>query len=192
MNIDEDALWRAVVECDTTYDGRALYAVKTVGVYCRPSCRSRTPLRRNVRFFEFATDAEAAGFRACKRCRPDLPDYAPMAELAEQARRLIDEHFAQREQLSAQMRGLGVTPNHLAAVFKRQFGVPPTSYLNAKRTEHACRLLRETDVPIVEIAFEVGFSSLSAFYTFFKRSVGTAPKGYRTSATLTTKDGQNA
>ena len=179
MKYDENTMWKAAVECDNEYDGKFFYAVKTVGVYCRPSCKSRTPLRKNVRFFEKNEDAEKAGFRPCKRCRPDLPDYAPMLALAEKTKRLIDGYFHERERLATDMKRLGISANHLTAVFKRHYGLSPLGYLNQKRCEHAKKLLAETDQPIIDVASEIGFDSLSAFYAFFKRRTGTTPKNYR-------------
>jgi len=96
MGLTDDKMWKAVVDCDKSYDGQFFYAVKTVGVYCRPSCKSRTPLRKNTNYFETQEDAEKAGFRPCKRCRPDLLDYAPMLELAQQTKNLIDDYFQER------------------------------------------------------------------------------------------------
>ncbi|HWQ80493.1 MAG TPA: Ada metal-binding domain-containing protein [Anaerovoracaceae bacterium] len=179
MRYTEDEMWQAVVDCDESYNGKFFYAVKTVGAYCRPSCKSRTPLRKNVRYFETGEDAEKAGFRPCKRCRPDLLNYAPMFELAQQTKELIDGHYLQRERLAAEMKQLGVSANHLAAVFKQQYGMPPIQYLNQIRIGHAKKFLAETDMPIIDIAGEIGFDSLSAFYGFFKKQTGTTPKDYR-------------
>ena len=185
MNCDADTMWQAAVACDKAYDGKFFYAVKTVGVYCRPSCKSRTPLRKNVCFFSSGQEAEQAGFRPCKRCRPDLLDYAPMADLAGQAKELIDGYFRERERLIGAMKQLGVSANHLAVVFKQQYGLPPMDYLNQKRAEHAKRLLAETDMAIIDVAYDIGFDSLSAFYIFFKKQAGTTPKAYRADAKAT-------
>ena len=180
MKYDENTMWEATIECDNEYDGKFFYAVKTVGVYCRPSCKSRTPLRKNVRFFETNENAEKAGFRPCKRCRPDLPDYAPMLELAEKTKRLIDGYFHERERLATEMKRLGISANHLSTVFKQHYGLSPLGYFNQKRFEYAKKLLAETDQPIIDVAGEIGFDSLSAFYAFFKRHTGITPKNYRT------------
>lgn len=172
-------MWTAVVACDKAYDGRFFYAVKTVGVYCRPSCKSRTPLQKNVCFLETALHAEQAGFRPCKRCRPDLPDYAPMAELARRAKALIDAHGHDAVRLRAELRRLGVSPGRLAAVFKQQYGAPPAQYRNQRRATRARDMLSGTDMSILDIAAETGFSGLPAFYDFFKRHTGTTPRQYR-------------
>ena len=177
-----DEFWQAVIQCDKAYDGVFWYGVKTVGVYCRPSCKSRTPLRKNVWFFEKTADAAAAGFRPCKRCRPDLPDYDPSQELAQQAKALMDKHYGDRENLAVKRRQMGASPNHLAEVFQKQYGLSPAVYLRRRRLDSAKRLLKKTNRPIVEIGEEIGFASLSAFYAFFKRHTGKAPGAYRREA----------
>ena len=175
-------MWQASIRCDESYDGKFFYAVKTVGVYCRPSCRSRTPLRHNVCFFATGSEAEKAGFRPCKRCRPDLPDFAPSAELVKKAQQLIDEHFSEREHLDARLKALGVSKNRITVVFKEHFGVTVSEYIAEKKAERAKQLLLEMDLPIIEVSAAIGFESLSAFYGFFKRRTGETPSGYRASA----------
>lgn len=173
-------MWKAVVACDQSYDGNFFYAVKTVGVYCRPSCKSKTPLRKNVDYFKTQAEAEKAGFRPCKRCRPDLPDYAPMLELAQQTKNLIDDFFSERERLGAEMKRLGVSAGHLAVIFKQRYGMAPGQYLNKIRLSYAKKMLAETDTPIIDMAGDIGFASLPSFYGFFKKQTGTTPKKYRT------------
>ena len=176
---NEHIMWQAVVECDKAYDNKFFYAVKTVGVYCRPSCRSRTPLRKNVCFFGKNEEAERAGFRPCKRCRPDLLSYEPAQRLAEQIKELIDRFFREKKQLSDEMRQLNISANYLSGIFKKQYGLPPTAYINKKRAAEAKKLLAETNIPIIDIAGDIGFESLSAFYTFFRKHTGLTPRGYR-------------
>ena len=179
MKHSEDTAWQAVVNCDPSYDGSFWYAVKTVGVYCKPSCKSRTPLRKNVVFWDSAKDAEAAGFRACKRCRPDLDEYLPAKELAAKIKEMLDQQDCKPKQLTVGIRQLGVSPNHAAMVFKKQYGLSPTAYVNQKRAAKIKALLSQSDMPIIDIAESAGFSSLSAFYSFFKKHVSTTPKAYR-------------
>jgi AraC family transcriptional regulator of adaptative response / methylphosphotriester-DNA alkyltransferase methyltransferase len=179
MLFTDEEMWRAVIDNDGNYDCRFFYAVKTVGVYCRPSCKSRAPLRKNVRYFETGTDAQRAGFRPCKRCRPDLVDFAPAADIARQAKELIDSYYYKRDQLAAEMKRLGVSSGHLAALFKRQYGMSPLEYLNQIRVEQAKKMLSGTDRPIIDIAGEIGFDSLPSFYGFFRKRAGATPKEYR-------------
>ena len=173
--LTDEEMWQAVVGCDDTYNGKFFYSVKTVGVYCRPSCKSKTPLRKNVSYHETKKDAEKAGFRPCKRCRPDLFDYAPMTELAGKAKELIERYYAQREILAQEMKLLNASANHISSVFKQQYGIPPLQYCNQIRTAHAKKLLLESAMSIIDVAEETGFASLSAFYSFFKKQTGNTP-----------------
>lgn len=182
MCFTDDEMWKAVVDCDKNYDRKFFYAVKTVGVYCRPSCKSKTPLRKNVDYFETQEEAEKAGFRPCKRCRPDLLDYAPMMELAQQTKDLIDDYFNERERLTAEMKRLGVSSGHLTVIFKQQYGMAPSQYMNKTRADYAKKMLVETDTPIIDIAGDIGFDSLPSFYGFFKKQTGMTPKEYRAEA----------
>jgi AraC family transcriptional regulator of adaptative response / methylphosphotriester-DNA alkyltransferase methyltransferase len=175
----DDEMWEATINCDSAYDGRFFYAVKTVGVYCRPSCKSRTPLRKNVLYFVTSDEAVAAGFRPCKRCRPDLIGYAPLAELARQTKEVIDGYYQERDELTSALKQLGVTPGHLSTVFKQEYSLSPTQYLNQIRLRQSQKLLTETDMSIVDVAGEVGFDSLSAFYAFFKKNLSVSPRKYR-------------
>ena len=179
MRLTDDEMWKAAADCDESCDGKFFYAVKTVGVYCRPSCKSRTPLRKNTEYFETREDAEKAGFRPCKRCRPDLPGYAPLPELAKRIKNLIDGYFNERERLSAEIKQLGVSSGHLAVIFRRQYGMTPGQYLNKTRADCARKMLAETDIPIIDVASDIGFDSLPSFYGFFKKQTGTTPKKYR-------------
>ncbi len=180
MLLSDEERWNAVKNCDERYDGVFYYAVKTTGIFCRPSCKSRTPAQKNVCFFSTKEDAAAAGFRPCKRCRPDLINYQPITELAQQAKNLIDTCFAQRDRLTEKMKQLGVSPSHLAVIFRQQYGVPPIEYLKQIRAESAKKLLEETAMPIIDVAGSVGLNSLFAFYQFFKEQTGMTPKEYRT------------
>ncbi|MFT4300702.1 MAG: Ada metal-binding domain-containing protein [Desulfovibrio sp.] len=179
INLSEETMWQAIVACDSAYDGLFFYGVKTVGVYCRPSCKSRTPLRKNTLFFTTENDAKDAGFRPCKRCRPELAMHDPAAKLAEQARQLFENHYDNRALLAAEVQQLGVTQSHLAVVFRQYYGMAPAQYLGCKREQQAKKMLAETDMSIIDIAADIGFSSLPAFYSFFKRQTGTTPKKFR-------------
>ena len=124
-------------------------------------------------------DAQEAGFRPCKRCRPELAMHDSVAKLAEQARQLFENHFDNRSLLAAEMKQLGVTQNHLAVVFRQYYGMAPAQYLGCKREQQARKMLAETEMPIIDIAADIGFSSLPAFYSFFKKHTGTTPKKFR-------------
>jgi AraC family transcriptional regulator of adaptative response / methylphosphotriester-DNA alkyltransferase methyltransferase len=175
----DDEKLGAFLKRDAAYDGLFFIAVKTTGIYCRPSCKSKTPKRENFLFFDTGDEAKAAGCRACKRCRPDLFDYQPIKEIAEKARMLIDEAFREKRRLDTQLREIGVTQHRMTEIFKEQYGVTLFEYVNRLRLEEAKRLLSRTNDEIIDIAYSVGFGSLSAFYRFFKNSTGQAPAAYR-------------
>lgn len=164
-------MWRASSESDAAFDGAFFYAVRSTGVFCRPSCKSRVPMRENVLFFQTADAARAAGFRPCKRCRPDLPTYQPIREIAEEAKAALDAGRG--------LDALGVSPRRLSGIFKHAYGATISAYAGELRLKEAKRLLAETDMPIVDVADAVGFGALSAFYRFFKRGAGQTPAAYR-------------
>ena len=175
----DERRWRAVLDNDPAFDGAFFYAVASTGVFCRPSCASRPPRRDRVRFFDRAEDALAAGFRPCKRCRPDLAVYAPEQETVRRARELIEAHYRDPAALSAALAGLGLSRRRLEALFLRVEGCTPAAYADQLRVERAKALLRRGDLPTAQVAFEAGFGSLSAFYRRFRAATGAAPGQYR-------------
>lgn len=175
----EQEMWDAVRSCDADYDGLFFYGVKTTGIFCRPSCRSKTPQRDNVRFFSSADEARAAGFRPCKRCRSDLLTYHPMQDIAAAVKSRIEQAVASQESLGKALQSAGLTPRRLTDVFRAEYGVTPKEYADARRLEAAKRLLAQTNTKIIDTAFSVGFSSLSAFNRFFKLHTGQTPSVYR-------------
>lgn len=172
----------AVMEGNAAYDGSFFYAVKTTGVYCRPSCASRLPNPDNMVYFAAAAEAEHAGFRPCKRCRPDLTGYQPVRELADKMRQIIGDGFLNKAHVFEELKKLGVTPKRAIQVFKEHFGATPGEYLDRLRIGEAVRQLRETDTPVIDIAFALGFESVTAFYTFFGKFEGITPAAFRKNA----------
>jgi AraC family transcriptional regulator of adaptative response / methylphosphotriester-DNA alkyltransferase methyltransferase len=179
MAFTKDEKWNAVVRCDDSYDGLFFYGVKTTGIVCRPSCKSKEPLRSNVAFFDDIKEAYAWGFRSCKRCRPDLATFRPMLDLIEKAKHIFDTYFADRHSLTAEIKMLGISQNHLIYLFRQQFQMTPVEYINTLRVEKARQMLLSTDGSILNIALVCGFGSLSTFYEFFKKQVGMPPNEYR-------------
>ncbi|WP_067934255.1 bifunctional transcriptional activator/DNA repair enzyme AdaA [Alicyclobacillus kakegawensis] len=176
----DESLWRAIVRCEPTFDGQFFYGVVTTRVFCRPSCRSRTPLPENVRIFTSVDDAIAAGFRPCKRCRPDEDPLGPDEALVECAKRVMDRRYPAPLRLGDIARELAVSPYHLHRVFRRVAGTTPAAYLLQTRVEAAKRaLVTECGRPITDIALAVGFQSASHFSTTFRRVVGCSPSRYR-------------
>lgn len=171
--------WQAIRSNDKKYDGKFFYAVKSTGVFCRPSCKSRPPLRKNVDFFDTKESAQQAGYRPCKRCRPDLIEFQPLREIAEKAKLAIDSYYKDRNLLSAELAKIGITPHRLVDIFRQHYRVTPNEYADKLRIHTAKeRLIGSTD-SIITIALFLGFNSVSAFYGFFQRHMHMAPGKYR-------------
>jgi len=179
MELTDKEKWDAVVKCDSSYDGRFFYGVKTTGVFCRPSCKSTEPLRDNVEFFDGIVHAYEYGLRPCKRCRPDLNEYKPMKELAEKAKKFFDACFDDPKKLSLEMKNLGISQNRLIHLFSHQFNSTPLQYVNRLRVNKAVTLLKDSDETILNIAMLCGYGSLSCFYDVFKKQTGSAPGEYK-------------
>lgn len=175
----EKEMWQAVCANNADYDGSFFYAVKTTGIYCRPSCKSKLPRFENICFFSSSEDAVKAGFHPCKRCRSDLIDYRPMKEIAAQIKRGIDDAFTAQAEISQRIKNVGVTARRQTDIFKDEYGMTPKTYADSLRLEEAKRLLSDGDSKIISIAYAVGFGSLSSFYNFFKKETGITPTAYR-------------
>ena len=175
----DDMMWSAVIGNDVSYDGQFYYAVKTTGIYCRPSCKSKTPNRENVEYYESGDAARLAGYRPCKRCRSDLPRYEPEQEIADQMKDLIQRLYNQPKQLDSAYLELGISKAHRVEIFKRVHGATPKAYADTLRLDEAKRRLVNSNEKIISIAYEVGLNSVSAFYRLFKKQTGTSPRRYR-------------
>lgn len=132
----EQEMWEAVQNSDAGYDGLFFYAVKTTGIFCRPSCKSKPPKRENICYFLSAEEAHAAGFRPCKRCRSDLLEYQPMREIAIDIRRRLDQAEA--------LEDVGLTTRRLTDIFKQEYGITPRQYADSLRLRAAKDLLEHT------------------------------------------------
>ncbi|MGN6648769.1 bifunctional DNA-binding transcriptional regulator/O6-methylguanine-DNA methyltransferase Ada [Trinickia sp.] len=168
--------WDAVTQRDAHADGAFYYAVATTGVFCRPSCASRLPRRENVAFFDTAEEARAAGFRPCKRCRPDgLPrDLAIVAR----ACATLDADPAARLTLAQLSEAVHVSPFHLQRLFKRIVGVSPREYQAARRGA-ALRDALQRGEAVTRAALDAGFNSPSRLYDSVAGELGMAPSAYR-------------
>lgn len=177
---DADAdRWRAVLTRDRRADGAFYYAVVTTGIYCRPSCGARTPNRANVRFFDTAARAGDAGFRACKRCRPDAPGVDGEHSAAiQRACRLIEtaETMPSLAELAA---AAGLSPYHFHRVFKRIAGLTPKAYGAAKRAGRVREALARLD-SVTGSIYDAGYNSSGRFYAESSAILGMTPSRYRT------------
>ena len=181
MRTQPDNLWNAVISCRAEYDGIFYYGVRTTGIFCRPSCKSKTPRRENVDFFGSAREAMEKGYRPCKRCRPDLLEavYDPNAGMVRQIRELLERDYHAAWTLDRLARRVGMSAFHLQRLFKKYTGESPKQYLNRIRVEEAKRLLENSGRKITDICFAVGFTGLTPFNRVFRRFTGLSPRAYR-------------
>lgn len=175
-----EEIWRAIVACDSSFDGRVYYGLKTTGIYCKPSCKSRTPKQENVRIYHSIAEAHKAGLRPCKRCRPDEHSNATHEEkLAHQLANLIDEHYQEPLTLPVMASRLFISPFHMHRSFTRVMGITPSKYLLQKRIEHAMKMLQDRNETITNIASAVGFQNSNQFSSMFHKVTGQSPSEYR-------------
>ena len=180
MRLSEDAMFTAVAKCNSRYDGRFLYGVKTTGIFCRPSCKSKVPNRENITFFNSLSDAVASGYRPCKRCRPDLgPVYSPEEELVQEACNLIDRQYANPAVLRELPEQIGISSSQFRRLFKKKIGQTPQEYLQQVRVAKATELLKRGSGNNTEVCLAAGFTTLSSFYSAFRRETGLTPRQYR-------------
>ena len=174
----EDQRWAAVVRRDRTADGLFYYSVRTTGVYCRPSCAARLPRRENVRFHASAADAEAAGFRPCKRCRPDEASLAQRrAAAVAQACRLIQE-ADELPWLDALAGSVGMSRFHFHRVFKATTGLTPKAYAAAHRANRVRDELTRSPT-VTDAIYGAGFNSHGRFYATSAEVLGMTPTDFR-------------
>jgi AraC family transcriptional regulator, regulatory protein of adaptative response / DNA-3-methyladenine glycosylase II len=183
MHQDPEACYRAVKSRDRRFDGVFYTAVRTTGIYCRPSCPARTPALRNVTFHPTAAAAQAAGYRACKRCLPDAtpgsPDWDVAADAAGRAMRLIADGVVDREGVEGLAARVGYTPRHLSRLLTAELGAGPLALARARRAHTARTLIETTDLGFADVAFAAGFSSVRQFNETVREVYGTAPTGLR-------------
>ncbi len=188
-SIDSDIGYEAVKARDQRFDGRLFVGVTSTRIYCRPICRVRTPRRENCRFFETAAQAEAATFRPCMKCRPEIapgPGFAWTAmdasrTLAHQAAHALDAQAASGEApgLAALAQRMGVSDRHLRRIFATEHGVTPIQYVHTRRLLLAKQLLTDTRMPMTQVALASGFRSVRRFNTAFADSYRMSPSRLR-------------
>jgi AraC family transcriptional regulator, regulatory protein of adaptative response / methylated-DNA-[protein]-cysteine methyltransferase len=173
--LSADDRWNALSTRDSAADGTFFYAVRTTGVYCRPSCASRLPRRENVEFFATGTQAETAGYRACKRCQPaSLPRELAIVERACKA---LDADPQQRMTLAQLSEAVHVSPFHLQRLFSRVVGVSPRQYQAARRAD-ALRGSLQSGAGVTRATQDAGFGSTSRMYDMASAELGMTPSLY--------------
>ena len=168
--------WTLVLARDAKADGRFVYAVKSTGVFCRPSCPSRRPKRENVEFFDSPTQAQQQGYRPCQRCTP--LERNPQTQKVEAACRYIDQNLDVTLSLTAISRHVAISPFHFQRLFKRILGISPREYQQARRAgKFRQALLGEGSV--TEAIYEAGYSSSSRAYESIPAQLGMTPSAFR-------------
>jgi len=191
---DVDRCYRAVQSKDARFDGWFVTAVLTTGIYCRPSCPVRPPCARNVRFFATAAAAQGAGFRACKRCRPDAspgsPEWNVRGDLVARAMRLIADGAVDRDGVQGLAARLGYTVRQLQRLLQAETGAGPLALARAQRAQTARLLIETTALPFGDIAYAAGFSSIRQFNDTLRSVYDVTPTELRSRAT--TRPGHNS
>ena len=183
MILNADQCYQAVLTRDARFDGRFFVAVKSTRIYCRPICRVKTPLRKNCNFFGHAAEAEVAGYRPCKRCRPELAPGTSTMEVSSQLARAtasyISQDFLAENSLEDLAGRLGVTDRQMRRVFHDEFGVSPVEYWQTQRLLLAKQLLTDTQLTVTSIASASGFRSLRRFNVALKERYRMTPTELR-------------
>lgn len=168
--------WSMVLARDVRGDGRFVYAVRSTGVFCRPSCPSRRPQRENVEFFDSPAQAQQAGYRACRRCSP--MERNPQAQKIEAACRYIDENLDVTLSLTAISRHVAISPFHFQRLFKRILGISPRQYQQARRAGKFRQALL-SEGRVTDAIYEAGYSSSSRAYESIPAQLGMTPSAFR-------------
>src|SRR3954449_11664872 len=173
--LDPDTAWAAFIRRDRGWDGRVIGAVKTTGIYCKPSCPARRPKREHVEFFASADEARAAGYRSCLRCKPD--EVGRDREAVAKAVKLIEaaEEPLTLDQLAT---GVGYAPHHFQRIFKRDLGVSPAEYARALRNRRTETALKANG-RVTDAVYDAGYSGPSSFYSDAKERLGMTPSAWR-------------
>jgi AraC family transcriptional regulator, regulatory protein of adaptative response / DNA-3-methyladenine glycosylase II len=192
---DFERCYLAVCSRDDRFDGWFTTAVTSTGVYCRPSCPARTPQRSNVRFYPSPAAAQQAGFRACKRCRPDAtpgsPEWDYRADVVARAMRLIADGVVDREGVPGLARHLGYSTRHLQRLLVDELGAGPVAIARAQRAQTARILTETTSLPFSQVAFAAGFSSVRQFNDTVRATFDLSPSALR-SRVGTARSGRRA
>jgi AraC family transcriptional regulator of adaptative response/methylated-DNA-[protein]-cysteine methyltransferase len=173
--LDADTAWAAFMRRDRSWDGRVIGAVKTTGIYCKPSCPAKRPKREHVEFFATSEEARAAGFRACLRCKPD--EVGRDRDAVAKAVRLI-EQSEEPPSLTEIADAVGYAPHHFQRIFKRDLGVSPAEYARGLRNRRAQEALKANG-RVTDAVYDAGYSGPSGFYSDAKERLGMTPSAWR-------------
>jgi AraC family transcriptional regulator of adaptative response / DNA-3-methyladenine glycosylase II len=194
--MDDDQRYQAAASKDARFDGVFITAVRTTGVYCRPSCPAITPKRANVTFYPTAAAAQQAGYRACKRCRPDAspgsPDWNVRSDVAGRAMRLIADGIVDRDGVPGLAARLGYSPRQVGRVLAAEVGAGPLALARAQRARTARILVETTTLPMGDITFAAGFTSIRQFNATMLEVYDTAPSVLRERAARRRDRGKGA
>lgn len=183
ITADFDLCYKATLSRDARFDGQFFVAVGTTGIYCRPICPAPMPFAEQIRFYSCAAAAEAAGFRACRRCHPEAspgsPEWNIRADLAARALRLIADGVVDVEGVSGLAQRLAVSERHLHRELLAEVGVGPLALARTRRAQTARLLIDQTDLSLTTIAFTAGFSSIRQFNETMQDAFGCAPSSFR-------------
>jgi AraC family transcriptional regulator of adaptative response / DNA-3-methyladenine glycosylase II len=185
-DLDPSVAYAACAARDTRWDGRVYLGVTSTGVYCRPSCPARMPRPENCRFFVTAASAATAGFRACRRCRPDaLPGHRDLdasTQLVDRALRAIRDGVVDEVGVDGLAARLGVTPRHLHRLVVGELGTSPVRLARTRRAQAARMLLEQTTLPVADVAFAAGFGSIRQCNEVLRAELGASPVEIRARA----------
>ena len=173
--LDVDTAWAAFERRDRSWDGRVIGAVKTTGIYCKPSCPARRPKREHVEFFDSGEEARTAGYRACLRCKPD--EVGRDREAVAKAVKLIEatEDPLTLDEVAA---AVGYAPHHFQRIFKRDLGVSPAEYARGLRNQRTQAALKANG-RVTDAVYDAGYSGPSSFYNDAKERLGMTPSAWR-------------
>jgi AraC family transcriptional regulator of adaptative response/methylated-DNA-[protein]-cysteine methyltransferase len=173
--LDPDTAWPAFMRRDRRWDGRVVGAVKTTGIYCKPSCPAKRPKREHVVFYASGAEARAAGFRACRRCKPD--EIGRDRDAVAKALKVL-EQAEEAPTLAELADAVGYAPHHFQRLFKRDLGVSPAEYARGLRSRRAEEALKDNG-RITDAVYDAGYSSPSGFYSDAKGRLGMTPSAWR-------------
>ncbi|NDL58089.1 DNA-3-methyladenine glycosylase 2 family protein [Phytoactinopolyspora mesophila] len=184
--LDADVCYRAVQGRDARFDGIFYLGVTSTGIYCRPSCPAMTPKQANVRFYRSAAEAQSAGFRACRRCRPDTapgsPEWNVRADVTARAMRMIADGVVDRDGVAGLADRLGYSERQLHRTLTNEVGAGPLRIARSQRAHSARILLETTDMAVTEIAFAAGFASIRQFNDTIRQIYALTPSELRARA----------